>query len=229
MNIYLIGVSGIGIIGLVKFFYSLTKTKEPKRNFNASSKKRILLDLAHKMLYAFSVVQIKCKQLSRYLNKSNSNKICNRNATLTFLDKNVSIITNITQTANTLDNVDCEYEAFLLTDDKNKVFYENTVVDNILNYEVSNYRFINIELEYNDDIYIVCLNPVNANYYIVNNSLNAFFIKYYIRNVLMLPIDETKPFEYKLNIIDNNVNCFSINQEQSVKLTKDGYIIVNSE
>lgn len=223
MNIYLITIGTLGLIGLIKIRrvdqVQLIERKnnyiECWQNIHESTKEYIFINVIYKLLYIFSLCQIRYNKMSKYFNLSYKNKITNK--ILLLLDDDGIIISNLD-----LDDIKYSDARLLLIDDKNVVFYEK--YPDSFDYKVSQIHFINVELVYNDIIYPLQLKTSSVNYYIVNNSLNTFFIQYYIRNVLKIPIDEIKPFEYKLNIIDHNVNCFTLTQEQCLTFTETGYI-----
>ena len=79
-----------------------------------------------------------------------------------------------------------------------------------------------IELDHNDKTYVINLKPEGHNYYIVNNSLNQNFFKYYIKNVLKSDINEDN-FDYKVTIIDHNVNIITLLPNQHIILYKNSY------
>jgi hypothetical protein len=105
----------------------------------------------------------------------------------------------------------------------NKVFFNS--FPNSLEYTVSDVKFMSIELDYNNDVYQICLKNDYYNYYIVNNCLNQNFIKYYLKNELKINEKIEGNIEYNLTIIDHNVNIVSINHDQYIVFTKDNYEI----
>ena len=102
----------------------------------------------------------------------------------------------------------------------NDVFYQN--LPESFEYEVCEINFMAIELDHNDKTYVINLKPEGHNYYIVNNSLNQNFFKYYIKNVLKSDINEDN-FDYKVTIIDHNVNIITLLPNQHIILYKNSY------
>jgi hypothetical protein len=122
-----------------------------------------------------------------------------------------------------------------------------------LKYEVSDVRFLAIHFSFNMPIsgaemtelepllcsssmrkgvkhnvsenHIIDLYNNEANYYVVGNKLDIKFFKYYLRNVLNIKVDNESPFEYKLEIMDHNVNMIYVNEKQSILIEKDSYEI----
>jgi len=92
-----------------------------------------------------------------------------------------------------------------------------------LKYEVSNIKFImlTIILKTNEEYNVDLKTPFN--YYVVGNTLDCLFFKYYLKNVLNIKINDNIPFEYTINIIDNDANMKEINQNDIIKIKKDSY------
>ena len=100
------------------------------------------------------------------------------------------------------------YTLMLCDSDKNEngcidyVFYNK--IPTSLDYKLSNVKFIAIDLDYNNNKYLVNLKDCNYNYYnyyIVNNCLNKLFFKYYIKNILNLQVDDDN-FNYIVSIFE---------------------------
>ena len=124
-----------------------------------------------------------------------------------------------------------------------------------LKYEVSDIRFLAIHFSFNlpfsgtemteldpllcassmrkgvnhnvSENHIIDLYNNEANYYVVGNKLDIKFFNYYLRNVLNVKIDNDTPFEYKLELMDHNVNMVYVNEKESIVIEKDGYKIIN--
>jgi hypothetical protein len=99
-----------------------------------------------------------------------------------------------------------------------------------LKYEVSDIRFLALYLKHNlSENHIIDLYNNSANYYVVGNKLDSDFFKYYLHDVLNVKLDNDKPFEYKLELMDQNVNMIYVNEKESIVIEKDGYKILLSE
>ena len=120
-------------------------------NLHENIKDFFFLNVVYNLLYAFSLCQIRYNKIIQYYDKTKINKTKINKSSLTLLDENGFIITNIN-----LDdprNPEWEYSAIILSDEINKVFYDTFPVDMI--YTISKTHFINVELEYNDEIYCI--------------------------------------------------------------------------
>lgn len=137
-------------------------------------------------------------------------------------DQNIICTTTLKQ----LDTDDGDL--VLIKSPTNDVIILDKVPDTLdnLKYEVSNVRFLAIYLKLNvSNSHIIELFNNDANYYVVGNNLDSKFFKYYLHNVLNIKVDNESPFEYKLEIMDHNVNMIYVNEKQSILIEKDGYEI----
>jgi hypothetical protein len=150
---------------------------------------------------------------------------------LVLIDENGNEINKILKNNIEFIKLSCEkhnYSGFFLMDKNvetecvNYVFYTN--FPTTFDYKVSTISFMSVELEHENKIYSINLKNNKYNYYIVNNCLNQLFFKYYIKNVLKTQIN-TDTFDYKLSIIDNNVNIITLLPNQYIIIMKDDYQI----
>ena len=128
-----------------------------------------------------------------------------------------------------LENKDI-FDLIIVSDKKdeseqiNKIHY--TEFPQILDdYKHSTIKFFSIELDYKDTIHSIELTNENYNHYIVNNVLNKEFFKYYLTNVLNIEIDKNT-FDYKLSIIDHNVNVVELTQNDSLVIKENNYELI---
>ena len=92
----------------------------------------------------------------------------------------------------------------------------------IPNIIVSNIKFIDIKVSYNDKQYNIDF--ALDNYYIVGNILfDRPFIKWYINKYHFITIDDSD--EYICHILDNTVNFIQIDASCRICIDKDGYCI----
>ena len=94
-------------------------------------------------------------------------------------------------------------------------------------YQKSNVNFIMMELKVNNLTYVIDLKNNKFNYYIVNNSFNTAFYKYYLKNVLNIEIDTN--FDYNVNILDNNANMINLTPNQHIVLQENDYSIYTND
>ena len=68
---------------------------------------------------------------------------------------------------------------------------------------------------------MISLKSKEFNYYVVNNILDEIFFKYYANTILKIPT--TEPFDYKVTIIDHNVNTITLLPGQTLVFKEDDY------
>lgn len=101
-------------------------------------------------------------------------------------------------------------------------------------YELSNIKFLMVELVINDKKFKIDLKSYNDNYYVVSNILDKNFFLYFMFNhshtfeekIIYSEILEAINTA-KLNIIDDKVNKLEVDfaRNESITILKDGYII----
>ena len=111
-------------------------------------------------------------------------------------------------------------------DNSMNIICKSSIPDNF-SYELSNIKFMLVQLSYNDTVYALHLKTSELNYYIVDNVIDANYIKYYLTHVLEQKINEK--FSYKLSIIDHNISMVEFNERHKLIIKKDDYTIVSCE
>jgi hypothetical protein len=105
-------------------------------------------------------------------------------------------------------------------------------------YEVSNIKFIMVELQIGDNKLKIDLKTDTENYYIVQNVFDKDFFKYYLFNNSHIykdtvPYDELKTLveQSVVKIIDENARIFDLflSKNESIVILKDSYIINKNE
>jgi len=209
----------------------------------------LIIKISYNLLYYFSVCQIQVNKIKIMLEpyekkfmdylKANNIIVEIKTQILNIIDKNGNIITKlvISDKTHTLNL----FEQILVSDsvsgaelsDKNietgcvnKIYIERAAItkDTKLDYKVSKINFMMVELEHKNEKYILELKNDEHNYYIVNNCLNQNFFKYFLKNVLKVEINENN-FDYKVTIIDHNVNFITLLPEQFIIINENDYSI----
>lgn len=96
-------------------------------------------------------------------------------------------------------------------------------------YEVSNIKFLLVEVKINDETYKINLKADTFNYYIVDNILDLKFFKYFLYNYQICNLtseDRVKMNKIYIKIIDHNVNMreLEISDDKFIIIKKDDYI-----
>ena len=203
-----------------------------------------LIKLCYNLLYCFSVCQIQMTKLKNLLDphvkkfvkylkdkgfieevKTQIIDIISKNGDV----EHKLIILDKTPLEEFINIFDPDRHAGVLLYDKNfetgcinNIYYEKTPV--VRDYKLSNINFMMIELEHENEKHPITLKNDTYNYYIVNNCLNQNFFKYYLKNVLKVPINEDN-FDYTVTIIDHNVNMLTLLPHQHIVFNEHDYTI----
>ena len=238
MNIYLI----LSILICVKVFNLSCQNNyiNSLKNILTTKITSLMITLGYNCLYIYSLGNIQFNKINRQfillLSYLKENKILTETIiinTFILIDANGNKINEIMSNKNNVEFIKLEcnkhnYSGLVLMDKNNEtkcvnnVFY--TSFPTTFDYKLSNISFMSIELEHENKIHSINLKNNKYNYYIVNNCLNKMFFKYYIKNVLKTQIN-TDTFDYKLSIIDNNVNIITLLPNQYILILEDDYQI----
>ena len=143
-----------------------------------------------------------------------------------------------------IKNHTCDTETYFENDNKsiylfsdNEKAIENKCINRVIlrsqpfstNYEVSNIKFMLIEVKINDETYKINLKTDTFNYYIVDNILDLKFFKYFLNNYQICNLtseDRAKLDKINIKIIDHNINTreLEISDDKFIIIKKDDYI-----
>ena len=211
--------------------------------------KEPIMCLGYNLVYCYSLAQIKCNKIKNVvintkiglnitilwtalINRLNEDKIYKITTYKDGSKVNELMLksNDSSDIANCLLEIKDIFDLIIVSDKKdeseqiNKIHY--TEFPQILDdYKHSTIKFFSIELEYKDTIHSIELTNENYNHYIVNNVLNKEFFKYYLTNVLNIEIDKNT-FDYKLSIIDHNVNVVELTQTDSLVIKENDYELI---
>jgi hypothetical protein len=192
----------------------------------------ILIDISIKSVYVFTRFQIICfniyNQVKIINKKETRNEICqvtNNGIYLKYFNTDISDI-------KFEENPNCFY-----------IFSDyNSASDNCVNkvllysqpfttskYEVSNIKFISLELKLNDNTYKINLKNSELNYYIVNNIFDKNFFIYFLKNyqICSLTVEDIEKIDkFDIKLIDQDVNIkeLEITDKKFILIKKDEYI-----
>jgi len=232
MNIYLI--LSILLICVKAFILSFQNKLTEKTT-------QLMISLCYNCVYIYSLCNIKFNLIKNTMNRPfmllwsylKENKILTDKIinTIVLIDTNGNEITKFLKNNVEFIELACKknnYSGLFLMDKKvetecvNNVFY--TSFPTTFDYNISKISFLSIELEHENKIYSIHLKNNKYNYYIINNCLNQTFFKYYIKNIIKSSINEAN-FDYKVTIIDNNVNIITLLPNQCLLIREDDYQI----
>ena len=96
-------------------------------------------------------------------------------------------------------------------------------------YTLTNYKFISFTVNYLGDEYEIHLSNLKYTYYVVNNEIDAAFIKYYLVNYYNIENIDNNIFSYSATILDENMNVVSFTENDKLILFYDTYKIKKCE
>jgi len=98
--------------------------------------------------------------------------------------------------------------------------------------EKSEIKFVLCEFSIGDKKFKVDFKNARTNYYVVNNVFDVKFLKYFLQKYYyenIKDIDLNLVHEFKINIIDHNIDTVISNKDNIVKLFKDKYELIKIE
>lgn len=204
----------------------------------------VLINISVKTIYLFSKAQlasrvvynkIKLKCYNNNFLKQISNKIYNKkiNNEICQVKNNSIHIKYFTDVSNV--HFEEDSNSFYIFSDNIKT--SNNCVNKVLlysqpfniNYEVSNIKFLLLEVKLNDKKYKIDLKNLERNYYIVNNIFDKNFFIYYLKNYQLYSLineEVEKIDKFDINLIDQDVNIreLEITDKKFIVIKKDEYI-----
>ena len=204
----------------------------------------LFINIAYYIIYGLSICELQLNKLyiivsppiislwNSFINFAKENKWITEITTqmLIFIDNygNKTNIWIITKENFKQINYDYNYSGIMFLDKNfetncvNKIYY-TSYPDSFI-YMISTVCFMTVQLEHNNITHTIVLKSNKDNYYIVGNCLNQLFFKYYLKNVLKVQFNEDN-FNYKLTIIDDNVNIITIDETQYIIFNLNDYNI----
>lgn len=198
----------------------------------------ILVTVSFNTVYAFSVIQIKIKQAQNYILNSNPrfsklletyNKTRIKNSIDFVLNGKVIFSTTILRTD--IDHPK-NYDFIIYSDCKsrNKKLLTDVSVDEKCDYEMSDIRFILVELKICDNTYKIDLKSDNYNFYVVGNCFTKNFFVYYLTEILKPTQQFDNDNKFIIKIIDHNIDTIEFeftDKNENIILEKNGYKLLN--
>ena len=130
-------------------------------------------------------------------------------------------------------NEENQYDLLIMSDKNcettcvNKIHY--TCIPLSPEYTQSNLKFISMLITHNNNkTHQIELKTENYNHYIVNNILNKYFFMYYLINILNIEINNDN-FDYKISLIDHNVNVIELTPKDYIIIKENDYEIKQIE
>jgi len=128
--------------------------------------------------------------------------------------------------SDNLSTTECDFALYSRLDDSNKCLNKKIVYDldeSIDVYEVSDIKFLLVELKNGVETYKIDLKTDEYNFYIVGNKFTKQFFQYYLTEILKITESDDK---FSLHIIDHLVNKVELDfsdKNDHILLEKTGY------
>ena len=198
-----------------------------------------LVTASFNAVYAFSVIQIKIKQVQRYILNANPrlsklletyNKTRIKN-TIDFILEG-KIIFSTTILTPDIDHPK-NHDFIIYSDSKtiNKKLLTEVSVDENYDYEMADIQFMLVELKIGNNTYKIDLKSDNYNFYVVGNCFTKKFFVYYLTEILKPTQQFDNDNKFIIKIIDHDVNSIEFeftDKNESIMLEKNGYKLLNT-
>ena len=198
-----------------------------------------LVTASFNAVYAFSVIQIKIKQVQRYILNANPrlSKLLEK-YNKTFIKNTIDFVLNgkvIFSTTILTPDIDHpkNYDFILFYDSatSNKKILESVDANKNYDYEMSDIRFMLIELKIGDNTYKIDLKSDVYNFYVVGNCFTKKFCVYYLTEILQQCDHNNHDTKFSIKLIDHDVNAIEFDftdKNESILLEKNGYKLLNT-
>ena len=198
-----------------------------------------LVTTSFNLVYAFSVIQIKIKQVQRYILNANPgltklletyNKTRIKNTINFILERKIIFSTTIL--TPDIDHPK-NHDFIIYSDSKtiNKKLLTEVSVDENYDYEMADIQFMLVELKIENNTYKIDLKSDAYNFYVVGNCFTKKFFVYYLTEILKPTQQFDNDNKFIIKIIDHDVNSIEFeftDKNESIMLEKNGYKLLNT-
>lgn len=129
--------------------------------------------------------------------------------------------------SDSLSMTECDFALYSRLDDSKKCLNKKIVYDldeSIVVYEVSDIKFLLVELKNGTNTYKIDLKTDAYNFYIVGNRFTKQFFQYYLTEILKKSYESVD--DYSVHLIDHNVNSVELDfsdENNHILLEKTDY------
>lgn len=113
-----------------------------------------------------------------------------------------------------------------------KIIKKSDINERDLNCEKSEVKFVLCEFSIGDKKFKVDFKNASNNYYVVDNVFDTNFLKYFLKKYYsehVKDIDLNLVHDFKINIMDHNIDSVVSNKENIVRLSKESYELIKVE
>ena len=189
-------------------------------------------NLSYNSIYYYSKLQLGFMKTTNNITKYIKNTPCLNNL-LNYMnknnDKNCYSYTNINNDLTICSKFDQEHNLYYkLILHYNPDYAKKTYIES-LKVEQADYKFIMTEITINNNNISIHFTTEKYNYLIVDNKLNNQFIMYFLKTHytdFVKDLSDSEIENYKIKIIDHNVNVVEFDNTKSLIINKTGYEIL---
>ena len=199
----------------------------------------LFIMVSYNLIYLYSKTQIFYMNIVKTVNKKieETPKLLKlKNDLDLLLNKKNGTVTMIECIKNgilsdNLSMIECDFALYSRLDDSNKCLNKKIVYDldeSVDVYEVSNIKFLLVELKIGTETYKIDLKTDEYNFYIVGNRFTKQFFQYYLTEILKQRLESLDKFS--VHIIDHTVNTVQLDflgENTHILLEKTGYKMLN--
>jgi len=170
---------------------------------------------------AYNVIRLYSKAELFYRNNIKSLTLVNKDEFVSFISNNTIVV--VLEKDEILNLEECpEYDFIMYEDSKNNRSFIYDLYEEGVVCEKTDYTFVLFEVIINEETYKIELKSDTYNYYVVGNVFNKSIIYYLLKTYFDLD-DVT---EYKVRLLDHNVESIEFDEQKSLELNKEAYKII---
>jgi hypothetical protein len=170
---------------------------------------------------AYNVIRLYSKAELFYRNNIKSLTLINKDEFVSFISNNTIVV--VLEKDEILNLEECpEYDFIMYEDSKNNRSFMYDLYEEGVVCEKTDYTFVLFEVIIDEETYKIELKSETYNYYVVGNVFNKTIISYLLKTYFDLD-DVT---EYKVRLLDHNVESIEFDEQKSLELNREAYKII---
>ena len=196
---------------------------------------KFIIESSYNLIYYFSFVQIKITKFFSYLSNKYVTFVKSNPRLSEFVDKlekkQKNTIEYISNNSNLVSHEKPNSFDFIIYSDftdnsnkNNKLILHESSDEETIKYEVTKYNFILCEITIGGKTTKIDFKNDNYNFMIVNNKIDALFVNYFMKKYYKYEdISDVLWFDYKIKILDQNVNDVFLDTTKEIVLGLENY------
>jgi hypothetical protein len=188
----------------------------------------VFINIKTNLLIKYPLLPDKINKFSNYFIKNEELEYIN-NGEVIYTKSIKDLLQNYKKNDKNIDkNIENNFNIIIYTDNKNKNKKVFNDIPSVYNYEESEFKFILIEIMINNEILKIDFKTNEYNYMIVDNIINKDFIIYFLKKHYEKYVKTVfyyggKLDNYRLKILDQNVNEILLDKNNCLTIKKNNY------